>query len=109
MADMTAPQSSAPRPSRTAGIVLVALVVLGLLLLGAAAWVQSRTSFGWFAYAPLSATTYNPNPVFSLGTAALLSGAGALLVGGAAGFVVGRRSRPAATTLTGEGDQPPAA
>jgi hypothetical protein len=26
----------------------------------------------------------------------LLSGAGALLIGGAAGFVVGRRSRPAA-------------
>ncbi|MDR7385567.1 hypothetical protein [Promicromonospora iranensis] len=41
--------------------------------------------------------------------AALLSGAGALLVGGAVGFVVGRRSRPAAATLTGEGDRPPAA
>jgi heme/copper-type cytochrome/quinol oxidase subunit 1 len=91
-------------------MVLVGLVVLGLVLLGAAAWVGSRPmSSGWFAYAPLSDTTYVPGPGPALGTAALLSGAGALLVGGAAGFVVGRRRRPAPSAPTGEGDGSPAA
>ncbi|MEV0891612.1 hypothetical protein [Promicromonospora sp. NPDC050262] len=91
---MTAP---APRPERASRLVLAVLVVLGLALLGAAAWVGSRpASFGWFAYAPLSDTTYVPGGTSSPGTVALLSSAGTLLLGGAAGFAVGRRSRPAA-------------
>ncbi|MFD7310234.1 hypothetical protein [Promicromonospora sp. NPDC059942] len=90
---MTAP---APRPERTARVVLVALVVVGLALLGGAAWVGSRPAPTWFAYAPLSGTTYTPRGTPSSGTVALLSAAGTLLLGGAAGFAVGRRSRPAA-------------
>lgn len=97
MADMTASPSPVPRPARTARIVLTGLVLAGLALLGAAVWSESTTPSGWFAYAPLSDTTYVPDRTPSLGTAALLSGAGALLLGGAAGFVVGRRSRPSAT------------
>ena len=89
---MTTPPSSAPRPARTARVVVGALVVLGLGLLGASAWVGSRLApAGWFAYAPLSDTTYQPAGAALPDTAALLAGAGALLVGGAAGFVVGRR------------------
>lgn len=72
---MTAP--SVPGPARAVRVVLVALFVIGLVLLGAAAWVESRsTSYGWFAYAPLSETTYVPAGAYSLGTAALLAGAG---------------------------------
>lgn len=97
MADMTASQSPAPRPARTARVVLAALVVVGAALLGAAVWAESHMPpTGWFAYAPLSETTYVPAGAPLLGTAALLSGAGALLLGGAAGFVVGRRGRPTA-------------
>jgi heme/copper-type cytochrome/quinol oxidase subunit 1 len=99
MVGMTAPQPSSSRPARTVRVVLVALVVLGLVLLGAAVWAESRTaSYGWFAYAPLSDTTYAPSGPSSGGTVALLSGAGALLLGGAAGFVVGRRGRPVPDT-----------
>jgi len=94
---MTASQPSAPLPARTARVVLVTLVVLGLALLGAAVWVESRTvPSGWFAYAPLSDTAYVPATAPVLRGAALLTGAGALLLGGAVGFAVGRRSRRAA-------------
>ncbi|WP_369374037.1 hypothetical protein AB1046_07845 [Promicromonospora sp. Populi] len=104
---MTAP--SVPGPARAVRVVLVALFVIGLVLLGAAAWVESRsTSYGWFAYAPLSETTYVPAGAYSLGTAALLAGAGTLLIGGAIGFVVGRRSRPAGNAPAGD-EPPPAA
>lgn len=96
MVRMTAP---ARRPEHSARVVLVALVVLGLALLCAAAWVGNRPApSGWFAYAPLSDTTYVPGGVSSPGTVALLSAAGTLLLGGAAGFAVGRRSRPAPGT-----------
>jgi heme/copper-type cytochrome/quinol oxidase subunit 1 len=94
MADVTAPEQPAPRPVRPRGaaVVLVALVVLGVGLLLAALWVASRpTSFGWFAYAPVSGTTFVPVGAYPPGAAALLAGAGALLVGGAVGFVLGRR------------------
>ncbi|MGO1242112.1 MAG: hypothetical protein ACTMHU_11840, partial [Cellulosimicrobium funkei] len=91
---MTAPEQPAPRPvrPRVAAVALVALVVLGVGLLLAALWVASRpTSFGWFAYAPVSGTTFVPVGAYPPGAAALLAGAGALLVGGAVGFVLGRR------------------
>ncbi|MBN0039091.1 hypothetical protein JN535_02735 [Cellulosimicrobium cellulans] len=98
---MTAPEqpSSVPSPRRprVATVVLASLVLVGVTLLAVAAWVASRpTSSGWFAYAPLSGTTFVPTGAYPLGTAALLAGAGALLVGGAIGFVLGRRSGPAA-------------
>ncbi|MFD2795245.1 hypothetical protein ACFS27_16925 [Promicromonospora vindobonensis] len=111
---MTAPQPSSSRPAGTVRVVLAALVVLGLVLLGAAVWAESRTpSYGWFAYAPLSDTTYAPGGLWpagpssvgpsSAGTVALLSGAGALLLGGAAGYVVGRRGRPVPDTPDDDG------
>jgi hypothetical protein len=80
--------------------VIPALAVLGLVLLGTAAWLESRPAPNdCFAYAPLSDTTYVPGGTSAPGTAVLLSGAGALLFGGAVGFVVGRRTRPAAEEL----------
>lgn len=96
---MTATPPPLPRRGRVAQVVIPALAVLGLVLLGTAAWVESRPASGWFAYAPLSDTTYVPAATFAPGTAVLLSGAGALLIGGAVGFVVGRRSRPVADEL----------
>ncbi|MGI5190920.1 hypothetical protein ACQEVI_22470 [Promicromonospora sp. CA-289599] len=94
---MTATPPPVPRRERAVRVVVPVLAVLGLVLLGTAAWFESRpTSYGWFAYAPLSGTTYVPDGTYAPGAAALLSGAGALLIGGAVGFVLGRRSRPAA-------------
>ncbi|MGM7423279.1 hypothetical protein [Cellulosimicrobium sp. CpK407] len=103
---MTAPeQPSSVPPSRrpsVATVVLAALVLVGVALLAVAGWVASRpTASGWFAYAPLSGTTFVPGGAYPLGTAALLAGAGALLLGGAVGFVVGRRSGPAAVVGSG--------
>lgn len=68
---MTATPPPVPRRGRAVRVVVPVLAVLGLVLLG----------------------------TFAPGTAALLSGAGALLLGGAVGFVAGRRSRPAADEL----------
>lgn len=96
---MTATPPPVPRRRRAVRVVVPVLAVLGLVLLGTAAWVESRPAPGWFAYAPLSDTTYLPRGTFAPGTAALLSGAGAVMLGGAVGFVVGRRSRPAADEL----------
>lgn len=100
----TPPPAPAPRPPRTAGVVLAALVVLGVALLCVAAWVASRpTSYGWFAYAPLSNTTFTPGSPGLSGRAALLAGAGALLIGGAVGFLVGRAGRPTPAPAPGRG------
>lgn len=96
---MTATPPPVPRRGRAVHVVIPVLAVLGLVLLGTAAWVASRPAPGWFAYAPLSDTAYVPGGTFTPGTAVLLSGAGALLLGGAVGFGVGRRSRPAADEL----------
>ncbi|MFC8920990.1 hypothetical protein [Cellulosimicrobium sp. NPDC057127] len=87
------------RRPRGATVVLVVLVVVGVALLGGAAWLASRPlSFGWFAYAPLSETTFSPVGAYSPGLSALLAAAGALLLGLAGGFLLGRRSRPEAPT-----------
>ena len=109
MADVTAPEQPAPRPVRPRGaaVVLVALVVLGVGLLLAALWVASRpTSFGWFAYAPVSGTTFVPVGAYPPGAAALLAGAGALLVGGAVGFVLGRRRAAPSQETSAPSDGP---
>ncbi|KON74733.1 hypothetical protein M768_02015 [Cellulosimicrobium cellulans F16] len=99
MAGVTAPEqpSSVPSPRRprVATVVLAALLLVGVGLLVAASWVASRpASFGWFAYAPVSGTAFVPSGVFGIGRAAFLAGAGALLVGGAVGFLVGRATAP---------------
>ncbi|GAA2227093.1 hypothetical protein GCM10010413_23170 [Promicromonospora sukumoe] len=104
---MTTPTPSEPRRPVPTRAVLAALVVVGLALLAAAVWSGTRpVSYGWFAYAPLSETTYVPNPGLAPGTTALLAGLGALLLGGAAGFVVGRRSLSAPGPATGNGETP---
>lgn len=81
---------SAPRP-------LLALVLLGALLVGVGAvWFASigDSSFGWFAYAPLSGATFPESAVvlsaqhrLALGTCVT----GALLLSAAVGYAVGRR------------------
>jgi hypothetical protein len=114
MAGVTAPAQppSGPRPRRprVATVVLAVLLLLGAALLLVAAWLASRpTSFGWFAYAPLSDTTFVPVGAYPPGTAAFLAGAGALLVGGAVGFLVGRGSTTATagTGTSGPGSEGP--
>lgn len=87
--------------------MLATLVVVGLALLAAAAWFASRpTSAGWFAYAPLSDTTFVPVGAYPPGLSALLAAAGALLVGIASGFVLGRRGRRATPAADGPGGAP---
>ncbi len=109
MAVVTAPAqpSSVPRPRRprVATVVLAVLLLAGVALLVASSWVASRpASFGWFAYAPASGTAFVPSGVFGAGRAAFLAGAGALLVGGVVGFLVGRGS---ATATAGVGTPGP--
>lgn len=104
---MTTPTPPAPRRPVSTRAVLVALVVAGVALLAAALWAGTRpVSYGWFAYAPLSESTYIPSAGPPPAVTALLAGLGALLVGGAAGFVVGRRSLPAPGPATGGDDTP---
>lgn len=78
-------------------------IVVGLFVLGVVLGVVSvillavprpAASFGWYAYAPLSSTTFAPSGAdarqgFGLGTAA----AALLLIAGSAGWWLGRRSR----------------
>ncbi|MDT0119630.1 hypothetical protein KocCE7_01390 [Kocuria marina subsp. indica] len=86
---------------------LVVLMSLGVVLvLGGALLVVSNPptlTFGWFACAPLSEETYAPlgeNPWSSLFPPAAIAGWVSLLVGlllwaFCAGWLVGRRRRPA--------------
>lgn len=69
---------------------LVLAVVSGILL----AIPRPAASFGWYAYAPLSSTTFAPSGAdvrqgFAIGTGA----ASLLLIAGSAGWWLGRRSR----------------
>lgn len=83
------------RRPRVATVVLVAMTGLGVALLGLGAWLARRPpSFGWFAYAPLSNTTFTPGAAYPPGLAALAAAVGALLLGAVVGFLVGRRARP---------------
>ncbi|MFE7504196.1 hypothetical protein [Promicromonospora sp. NPDC057488] len=107
---MTAAPSPSPRPACTANLVLAALGLVGLVLLGAAVWVSSRPiTYGWFAYAPLSDSTYVPAPAFvpgGPGLPVLLATGGALALGAVAGYVVGRRGRLAASRVADDGAGP---
>ncbi|MFF2620858.1 hypothetical protein [Oerskovia jenensis] len=95
---MTPPSVPGPVPPRSRGALgrggLVGLVA-GVLLVGVGAWLASRSSgaasFGWFAYAPLSGETFAPPRPWTrtLGTVAV--GAGLLVLGFVAGWVVARR------------------
>ena len=67
-----------------------AAVVAGVILLS-----QARTSFGWFAYSPLSGTTFSPTfinqPLFISGIALIVLGVAA--IAGWGGYRLGRRTR----------------
>jgi heme/copper-type cytochrome/quinol oxidase subunit 1 len=69
-----------------------AMFVAGLVVL-VHHWTHPATSFGWFAYAPLSDTVFTPgpSPAFVVGVA--LTVVGAALGAFGAGVLVGRRSR----------------
>ena len=87
MAVPSAPVPVPPRPRRRGRGALIGLVG-GVLLVGVGAWFASRpTTYGWFAYAPLSDTTFTPpSPwVHTLGLVAV--GAGLTVLG----FVAGDR------------------
>jgi heme/copper-type cytochrome/quinol oxidase subunit 1 len=77
--------------SRRERALVVGAVVIGAVLVAVGVW-QSLTwdfSFGWFAYAPLSDTTFTPTiPNYWLPPA--LIGLGTLLVGLGVGFRLGR-------------------
>lgn len=88
-----APASApAPRP-RSRGTVLG--LVAGVLLVGVGAWFASRpywwTSFGWFAYAPLAGETFAPPRPWAQTLGLVSLGAGLLVLGFVAGWVVARR------------------
>lgn len=94
---------------------LASVVVLGvvLVLVGGAWFVGSDfgaagpATIGWFAYAPLSDTTFSGDGVVALSTsgrnALVLLGLGALLLSAAGGYVLGRRH--AAHPSTGAGPE----
>ena len=90
---MTPPApSSRPRP-RSRGTVLG--VVAGALLVGGGTWLASRpswwTSVGTFAYAPLSGEMFVPPRPWTQTLGLVLLGAGLLVLGFVAGWVVARR------------------
>ncbi|GAA3223074.1 hypothetical protein ACFP63_06455 [Oerskovia jenensis] len=90
---MTQP-APAPRPRpRSRGAVLG--LVAGVLLVGVGAWLASRsswwTSFGWFAYAPLSGETFAPPRPWAHTVGLAAVGAGLLVLGFVAGWVLARR------------------
>ena len=112
MAGVTAPEQPSPVPPprrpRVATVVLAVLLLVGVGLLVAASWTASRpASFGWFAYAPVSGTAFVPSGVFGIGRAAFFAGSGALLVGGAVGFLVGRGTAPTAPGGSGAAGRGP--
>lgn len=92
---MTPPAPApAPRPRpRSRGAVLG--LAGGVILVGVGAWLASRsywwTSFGWFAYAPLSGETFAPPRPWAQTLGMVAVGVGLLVLGFVAGWVVARR------------------
>lgn len=87
--------TSAPRKELIRWVTAVALVVAGVVALNVA--MNRPSSFGWFAYAPLSETSYMPG---ASGTTLALTAAGLLFLavgllatGVLAGLRVRRRGR----------------
>ncbi|WP_218220872.1 hypothetical protein [Nesterenkonia sp. Act20] len=76
-------------------VVAIALTVGGIVTLIAA--MQQQTRFGWFAYAPLSESTYAPDPSTTFTTLGVLGivllGLGLLAVGFLSGMRFARRRR----------------
>jgi heme/copper-type cytochrome/quinol oxidase subunit 1 len=90
--DPREPASASPRPWRALLLVGIALVGVAIATVGVVALARGPLAFGWFAYAPVSDVTVQLNPVWRW--APYLVGAGALVVGGVAGFALGRRRTP---------------
>ncbi|MEL7977358.1 hypothetical protein AAG589_15960 [Isoptericola sp. F-RaC21] len=92
MSDHGAPGDgpAGPRTRRGTWLAVASIVVGGGLVVWALVRPVSYASFGWFAYAPLSGTTYSPVAP-GLAVTLGLFGAGALLIGLGAGFLLGRR------------------
>jgi heme/copper-type cytochrome/quinol oxidase subunit 1 len=90
--DDDARRDRSPAPRRGAALPAV-LVVVGAALLAAGAGLASRWSSGsgWFAYAPLSGTTFAPSPSPAPGLVLAVVAAGGILVGLGVGLAVGRR------------------
>ncbi|RKR74672.1 hypothetical protein [Frondihabitans australicus] len=72
-----------------APIAAVAAIVAGGVLIGVGEWQSAHESYGWFAYAPLSDTTFTPTPAWNATPVGV-----ALVAAGFAGlaFVAGWRS-----------------
>lgn len=73
----------------------VAVLVVGVVVTVLGVWLVARhpVSIGWFAYAPLSEQTYAPGPPWQRGAGTALAVVGLLVVGGAVGYLLGRRAR----------------
>jgi heme/copper-type cytochrome/quinol oxidase subunit 1 len=74
---------------RRFGILILGIVFVVAGVGGLIAWLP-RPSFGWIAYAPLTQTTFLPQPNvfdYSLGLAVV----GLVLVAGWVGHLIGRR------------------
>ncbi|WP_125775477.1 hypothetical protein [Antribacter gilvus] len=92
--DVPSPAEDPPSPG---GAWTMSAIVLGAVLLVLTAWLVSRpvaVEFGWFAYAPLSETTFSapevPAPWAHYRWAVLTGVAGALSVGLGMGFRLAR-------------------
>ncbi|MET3367436.1 UNVERIFIED_CONTAM: heme/copper-type cytochrome/quinol oxidase subunit 1 [Jeotgalibacillus campisalis] len=91
-------EQSTPQPARKPAAVVVPLLGLIAVIVGLiVAWTNQSTSFGWFAYAPLSDTVFvgNGGAMVSQGTqlGLVVTVIGLLVLAFWAGFAIGRRSR----------------
>ncbi len=85
--------------ARVAGILIpvtaILIVILGTAIILVAG---SEASFGWFAYAPLSNTTFLPEGIVYLGASSrvgmALCGVGLVVLAFWMGYRTGRRRRP---------------
>ncbi|AFR30427.1 hypothetical protein [Arthrobacter sp. Rue61a] len=89
-------EQSTPRPARKPAAVVVPLLGLIAVIVGLiVAWTNQSTSFGWFAYAPLSDTVFvgNGGAMVSQGTQLGLAVTvlGLLVLAFWAGRAIGRR------------------
>ncbi len=74
------------------GVGVAVVVGVGAVVAGLLGLRSDEVSFGWFAYAPLPETVHVPSRTsWRLGAALLV--VGALVLGGAGGFALGRRRR----------------
>ncbi|MFK0039619.1 hypothetical protein ACIQTW_07230 [Paenarthrobacter sp. NPDC090517] len=85
-----------PQPSRRVSAVVVPLLGLIAVIVGLiVAWTNQSTSFGWFAYAPLSETVFigNGGAMVSQGTqiGLAVTVVGLLVLAFRAGLAIGRR------------------